>query len=314
MSKIISGIKVAAPASITNLNCGFNALSLSLSDLNDEVIIHRSKQSGISIKSISGDKQHILSYDIKDNIAGISAFAVWRHLSDNYDIDRSIGLDLEIRKKIPFTAGLGSNEALAVAAAMAVNEFFGGPLTKRELLPLIASAELSLIGKLNYPALLSSLMGSVFLIRDFEQQDYFRLPVPKGLSLVIINYNLYLDCSNISTLKPDDTFKIAANLASLVYALYNSDFNLLSRSMQDLYLEPQVKYQILYYNNIKERALSEGALSFGFSGDTTTLFALFNNSLKAEGFYNFTEHFLKNNKIKAGLFSSKISLEGSELL
>ena len=157
-------------------------------------------------------------------------------------------------------------------------------------------------------------MGSVFLTRDFEQQDYFRLPVPKGLSLVIINYNLYLDCSNISTLKPDDAFKNAANLASLVYALYNSDFNLLSRSMQDLYLEPQVKDQILYYNNIKERALSEGALSFGFSGNTTTLFALFNNSLKAEGFYNFTEHFLKNNKVKAGLYSSSISLEGSELL
>jgi homoserine kinase len=314
MSKIISGIKVAAPASISNLNCGYNALSLSLSDLNDEVVIHRTKQSGISIKSISGDKQHVLSFDIKDNIAGLSAFSIWRHLTDNYDIDSSIGLELEIRKKIPFTAGLGSNEALAVAAAMAVNEFYGGPLTKREMLPLIASAEWSLFGGLNYNALLSSLMGSIFLARDVEQQDYFRLPVPKGLSLVVINYNLHLDLSSVDNYKINDAFKTAANLASLVYALYNSDFALISRSMQDLYLEPKVKNQIPLYDDLKNIAIFEGALSFGLSANSTTLFALFNNSLKSEGFYNNTESFLKHNKVKANLYSSLISLEGSELL
>jgi len=157
-------------------------------------------------------------------------------------------------------------------------------------------------------------MGSIFLARDEEQQDYFRLPVPKGLSLVVIIYNLHLDLSSVYNYNINDAFKTAANLASLVYALYNSDFALLSRSMQDLYLELQVKDQIPFYDDLKNIAISEGALSFGMSANSTTLFALFNNSLKSEGFYNNSESFLKHNKVKANLYSSLISLEGSELL
>ena len=70
-----------------------------------------------------------LPYDIKKNTAG---YAAWRLLEHLGETER--GIELEIRKKMPFGSGLGSSAASAVAGVMAVNELLRRPLEKRELL------------------------------------------------------------------------------------------------------------------------------------------------------------------------------------
>ena len=44
------------------------------------------------------------------------------------------GVRLRVHKQMPLASGLGSSAASSVAGAMAVNELFGGPLSKRDLL------------------------------------------------------------------------------------------------------------------------------------------------------------------------------------
>jgi len=312
MIKILTGIKVSAPATIGHLNCGIDNIAIALQNLADEIIIYKHGQAGVRIRSISGDKKK-LSTAIEKNTAGLAALSVWRYLVENHAADASIGIELEIRKKIPVDSGLGSNEALAVAGAMAVNEFFGGPLTKRELLPLLVAAEYGVFGEVSLACLAASLLGSCMLARDIESCDVHRVPLPRGLFFTLLTPHIEFWAENPTHISFQAATKQAGNLAALILALYNTDFNLISRAMQDLWVAPHNSGNIPFFEELKEAAVSSGALAFGMAGNGPTVFALCNSSVKADVCFIKMQEIYQQNKLKHNVWVSAVNMGGGEL-
>ena len=65
-------IKVFCPATIANLNCGFDVLGLCLEGIGDEMVIRKVAEKGIRITKITGAD---LPMETEKNVAGVAALA-----------------------------------------------------------------------------------------------------------------------------------------------------------------------------------------------------------------------------------------------
>ena len=122
-------IKVFAPASVTNVSCGFDVMGFAIERPGDELVLRIKEKPGITISKITGDHGSFLNL-VETNTAGVSLKALAEHL--NFPK----GIEIEIRKKMPLGSGLGSSAASAVASVFALNEILGKPLTKTSFFPL----------------------------------------------------------------------------------------------------------------------------------------------------------------------------------
>ena len=75
-------IKIFCPATIANLNCGFDVLGLCLEGIGDEMIIRKVPQKGIKITKIVGAN---LPFETEKNVAGVAAMAILRALKKDGD-------------------------------------------------------------------------------------------------------------------------------------------------------------------------------------------------------------------------------------
>src|SRR6187402_1570505 len=97
-------IKIFCPATIANLNCGFDVLGLCLEGIGDEMIVRKVAEKGIRITKITGAD---LPMETKKNVAGVAALAIVDAAKPDY------GFEIEIHKKIKAGSGIGSSSASA---------------------------------------------------------------------------------------------------------------------------------------------------------------------------------------------------------
>ena len=119
------GVKVFAPASVSNVACGYDMLGFALDYPGDEIIARFRDEKGLNISKITGAPKKLLSTVLSKNTAGVAAQHLLDHLGQS-----DLGIDLEIRKKMPLNTGIGSSAASAVGAVMAINELLKRPLSK----------------------------------------------------------------------------------------------------------------------------------------------------------------------------------------
>jgi len=316
--KFKSNFKVVAPATIANLGCGLDALGLALESPGDEVFVKPSTKSGIHISSILNNKTKI-PLETSKNAAGVSAELVLEHLKANFELDPKAGLDLGLNKKVAVGHGLGSSTASAVAGAFAVNEAFGCHLSKRDLIPFIMKGEELAKGQLRVNSLLPSLLGGIILTRDHQTLDFHRLPLVKGLQMVVIYARKQVlnktQLRNNLTSKTDiaNALQQSANLGGFVQALYTSNLDLLSSTLTDHIAEKHWSPLIPFFKELKASALSNGALGCGLAGAGPAVFALCKNSLEAEKVAKAMEQVYNSNKIENTVIISKIDHEGVRL-
>ncbi len=305
-----AGIKVFAPATVANVACGFDILGFALHKPGDEIIARFSDQKGLRITKITGVKEK-LPFDVEKNTAGVAALRLLEHLGES-----GRGIDLEIHKKMPFGSGLGSSAASAAAGVMAINELLRRPLSKPELLRFAVLGEQTADGAWHADNVAPSLMGGLLLIRSNETLDIHRLPVPKGLYATVVYPHVKVLTRDARAVLSDTvTLKQAiaqtGNLGSLVVGLYNGDFDLISRSLQDVIIEPQRARLIPGFYDVKEAAMKEGALGCSISGAGPSIFALSNSSLKAENIGEAMQKVFTALKIESQIFISMINQEGA---
>ena len=303
-----AGIKVFAPATVANLACGFDILGLALEKPGDEIIARFSNNPGLTITKITGAKGK-LPYDINKNTAGFAA----KKLLDKVGYEG--GIELEIHKKMPFGSGLGSSAASAVAGVFAVNELLKRPFTKRELLPFAVEGERIADGAYHADNVAPALLGGIILIRDNSTLDVNRLVVPPGLYVTVIYPHIQILTKEARSVlsdvvKLDQHIQQSGNLASLVVGLYNGDFQLIRRSLNDVIIEPQRAKLIPGFYDAKEAAMEKGAMGCSISGAGPTIFALSDNSLIAENVGVAMQNVFTEKKIESEVFVSKINMEG----
>lgn len=305
-----SGVKVFAPASVSNVGCGFDILGFAINGPGDEVIARFSDKKGLHISKITGGK---LPLDVEKNTAGYAALKFLEFIGES-----ERGIELEIHKKMPFGSGLGSSAASAVAGVMAVNELLRRPLEKRDLLQFAILGESIASGAIHADNIAPSLLGGFTLVRDSVTLDVHRIHVPRGLYATVIYPKVEILTKEArAMLKTEVPLKImtqqTANLGAFIIAMFNSDFNLIRRSMHDLIIEPQRAGLIPHFFSAKEAALNAGVLGCSISGSGPSIFALSENSLIAEQAGEAFEKIFRDNKIDCELFLSAINMEGAKL-
>ncbi len=308
-----AGIKVFAPASVANVAVGFDILGFALEKPGDEIIGRFSDKPGLRITKITGAKGK-LPYEVEKNTAGFAAMKLLEHLGET-----GRGIELEIHKKMPFGSGLGSSAASAAAGVMVINELLKRPLTKRELLPFAVLGEQIADGAYHADNVGPSLIGGMLLIRDNKTLDFHRLPIPKGLYATVIYPHIEIltkDSRNVLSdqVSLKQSIQQSGNLAGLIIGLYNTDIELIGRSLQDVIIEPQRAKLIPHFYDVKDAVMKEGALGCSISGAGPSIFALSPNSLIAENVGTAMQKVFSDAKINTELFISQINQEGAILL
>ncbi|MCB0383716.1 MAG: homoserine kinase, partial [Psychroserpens sp.] len=102
MENTSNQIKIFSPATVANVSCGFDVLGFCLDTVGDEMIIKKTSEKGITISKIEG---YDLPYEAEQNVAGVSALAMYNDLNPDF------GFDIEIYKKIKPGSGIGSSSA-----------------------------------------------------------------------------------------------------------------------------------------------------------------------------------------------------------
>jgi homoserine kinase len=272
-----SGIKVTAPVTISNINCGFDVLGIALEHTCDEIIGREHKKPGIHLNLV-GPNARATPADPAKNTATVAIMKMLEFLGDS----GKVGLEINLRKTIYPGSGLGSSAASACAAVMIANELLGRPLEKKMLLPFAILGEYAADQAFHADNVAPCLLGGVIMVRDIRLLDVHRIFSPPGLYITVISPDVQILTSEARAVLRDtvplkDTIKQTANIAAFVQAMHTGNFDLLSRSLQDHVIERQRSALIPGFDEVKEIARDQGVLGFGISGSGPTMFALSQN-------------------------------------
>jgi homoserine kinase len=260
-----------APATVSNVACGFDVLGFALDEPGDEVTATLAP-AGVRIEGIEGDGGR-LPRDAARNTAGVAAQALLATLGDPR------GVALTIRKGLPLSSGLGGSAASAVAAVVAVNALLDGKASRDTLLRCALEGERHGAGSSHADNIAPCIFGGFVLVRSANPPDIVTLPVPAGLTAVVVHPDLEIETAKARALLGDtvplcDAVTQWANLGAFVHALHTADFALLSRSLEDTIAEPRRAPLVPGLALIKRAAAEAGALGSSLSGSGPSLFAL----------------------------------------
>lgn len=265
-------IAAFAPATVSNVACGFDVLGFALESPGDVVAAEASERPGVEIAAIEGD-QGRLSRDPERNTAGAATLALLQRLG------AARGIRLTVHKGLPLASGVGSSGASAVAAVVAVNELLGRPAPLEVLLECAIAGEVAGCGSAHPDNAAPSLYGGFVLARSAHPPDIVRLPVPPGLACAVLHPQIEVETGAArkllgSEIALADAVRQWGNLGALVAGLFLRDLALVSRSLEDHVAEPRRAHLVPAFAQIKKAALASGALGCSLSGSGPSTFAL----------------------------------------
>lgn len=267
----MTAVTAFAPATVSNVACGFDVLGFALETPGDEVTARLDGDS-VRIEAIENDGGR-LSRDAARNTAGVAVQALLGRLGETR------GVALTIRKGLPLSSGLGGSAASACAAVVASDALFGGGSSPETLMACAFEGERLGAGSAHADNVAPSICGGLVLVRRAVPLDVVRLPVPPGLTAVVIHPDLEIETARArallgTTVLLADAVRQWANLGALVHALHTSDFALMSRALEDAIAEPRRAPLVPGLAAIKTAAAEAGALGASLSGSGPSLFAL----------------------------------------
>ena len=265
-------IAAFAPATVSNVACGFDVLGFALQTPGDVVIAEIATAGGVEIVAIEGEAGR-LSHDPQRNTAGAAVLALLSRLG------AARGIRLAVHKGVPLASGVGSSGASAVAAVVAVNELLGRPAPMEVLLDCAMQGEVAGCGVAHPDNVAPALYGGFILARGSHPPDIVALPVPEGLSCAVLHPHLEVETGSARALLGDSVpldaaVKQTANVGALVAALFRADLRLLTRAMEDHIAEPRRAHLVPSLDTVKTAAKIAGALGCGLSGSGPSIFAL----------------------------------------
>lgn len=305
-------VKAFAPATVANICVGFDILGLALENPGDIISIRVVKKTGVFIKKITGDNGE-LPLNPEENTVGVAILEYLKHLNLN------IGIEIELHKGIPIGSGMGSSAASAVGGLCAINYLMGNKLKLMELLPFALKGEEIACGSRHADNVAPAIFGGLVLIRSYEPLDILNLPYPENLYVVLINLGIKIKTRDAREILPQkinlkDAVRQWGNIGGFISGLFNSDFELISRSMEDIIVEPIRGKLIPYFFEAKKLAIKCGAIGCGISGSGPSIFALCSKKKLALKIANTLKSFYNQKSIKNKVFISKINKKGAYIL
>jgi homoserine kinase len=281
-------IAAFAPATVSNVGCGFDVLGFALDAPGDVVAASALDRRGVEILEIKGDGGR-LPRDPVRNTAGAAAQALLLRLGTLQ------GIGLTIHKGMPLASGIGSSGASAVAAVVAVNELLGRPAPLDVLLTCAMEGEVAGCGAAHPDNVAPALYGGFILARPStplgagtaSPPDLVPLPIPDGLSCALLHPHVEVKTADArailgETVALRDAVRQWANVGALVAGLYEKDLSLVSRALEDYIAEPKRAPLVPGLHAVKDAARATGALGCSLSGAGPSMFALAASRAAAE--------------------------------
>ena len=262
-------VRVLAPATVSNVVCGFDCLGFALSRPYDEMTVR--KIDSREVRIINRD-DYGLPTDPAKNVAGVALNA----LLDVAGID--FGFEVEITKHIKPGSGIGSSAASACGAVVAANRLLDDRYSKLELVNFAMAGEMLASGSRHADNLAPCIYGGFTLVRSTEPLDIVEIDFPL-LFATVIHPQIEIKTSKARAMLPTEiplkeAIRNWSNLGSLVAALAKGDYGLISRSLEDTIVEPVRKSLIPKFDEVKAVSLAAGAFGGGISGSGPSIFML----------------------------------------
>jgi homoserine kinase len=265
-----------APASIGNVAVGFDMLGLALADVGDRVQARRTdgeKVTVLEVRGLDGEIHPYLSNNADENTASIAVQALWDAHGDTGSVE------LKVLKGVPLQSGMGSSAASAVAGAVAANALLEQPLAIEDLLPYALEGEKYASGGLHADNVAPSLLGGLILCPEVLLPEVVSLPVPHGVSAVLLHPDLQVNTAQARrglarSVSMQKWLQQQGLLAGFMVACANSDFEMITKTLHDVVIEPQRAQNVACFDEVTGAAMKSGALGCSLSGSGPSIFAL----------------------------------------
>jgi homoserine kinase len=262
-------VKVACPATVANMVCGFDVLGMALESPCDIMELSISDKPGIRIAHSDGYNLPVVP---GQNVAGAALLALMEACSPD------IGFDLLINKQIKPGSGLGSSAASAAGVVVAANSLLGDIFTKEDLVRFAMNGEKLASGVKHADNIAPCIYGGVTLIRSIFPLDIIPLNAPP-MFVTVVHPQIEVKTADArQILRKEVLLKDAirqwGNIAALVAGLMKHDYELIGRSLEDVLIEPVRSMLIPGFDEVKTRCKEAGVLGGGISGSGPSIFML----------------------------------------
>jgi homoserine kinase len=146
-------------------------------------------------------------------------------------------------------------------------------------LPYALEGEKYASGGLHADNVAPSLLGGLVFCPQVLLPDVVRLPVPQGVSAVLLHPNLQVNTAQARRgLAKGYSMKQWINqqgyLGGFIVACANNDIDLIGKTLKDIVVEPQRSAAVPCFDAVAEAASKAGALGCSLSGSGPSMFAL----------------------------------------
>lgn len=303
-------VRAAAPASVSNLGCGFDVFGLALERPLDWVEARAVPGRGVVSVSVKGDGEGV-PQDPERNAAAIAAQAV---------LDRAgsgAGLSLVVLKGVPLASGLGGSAASAVAGAVAADALLQAELGREALLECALAGEAKGSGAAHADNVAPALEGGFVLVLPGVPPRLTPIPTPCDMAVAVVHPHKKVETAGARALLGasvalDDAVRQWAHTAGLVAGLHQEDWELIGRCLVDAVAEPRRARLAPWLEAVKASAMEAGAAGAGFSGSGPSVFALCRGRATAEQAAKaMTDALRRTAGLSATVFLSGVASQGA---
>ena len=301
----MESIKVKIPATVANMVCGFDILGMAVENPYDEIELRLTDKPGITIKHTD---DYNLPTEAEKNVAGVSLIALLEEYS------KPVGFEMTITKNIKPGSGLGSSAASAAGAVVAANLLLGNIFSKEDLVRFAMNGEKLASGVKHADNITPCIFGSVTLIRSIFPLDIVPLSAPP-MFVTIVHPQIEVKTSDArqilrKEIQLKDAIQQWGNIAGLVSGLLKNDYDLISRSLEDVLIEPVRSILIPGFDEVKKRSKETGALGGGISGSGPSIFMLSKEAAKAKAIERVMSELYSKMGIEYKTYVTSISRNG----
>lgn len=301
-------VTAIAPATVSNVVCGFDCLGFALAEPFDKIVIRQIAERTVRIHH---SDRFGLPTDPGMNVAGVAL----RAMINGADLDH--GFEIEIAKGIKPGSGIGSSAASACAAVVGANRLLGDRFSKLELVRFAMEGEVVASGARHADNVAPCIFGGFTLVRSVDPIDIVELDFT-DLFATVVHPQIEIKTVEARALLPGQVTLADAviqwsNLGAFVAALSKGDHALLGRSMQDVIVEPARRSLIPKFEEIKGASLASGALGGGISGSGPSVFMLSKTIEQASNVSDEMRRVFGSTGIEFNIYVSAIARKGARI-
>lgn len=259
-------VKIALPATITNIGPCLGSLGMALA-MHTTVEISERSDDSFQVETLGeGAGRYPLGLQ-HPVVLGLMRLFQWLEKT-------TLGLNVRIENTIPHGAGLGAETAHIVAGIIGGNNLFGNPLTREEVLAMASTVTR------RPDQVVSAILGGLTAsLLDGETLTYRSLPVGSLRAVVVVPELEDYPIINTDRVPQRDALYNLSRAPLLLEGLRAGDHKLLGLAMEDRILAPLRKLYIPGYDEVVTAAKKQGASAVTTSenGPSMVVFAADNH-------------------------------------